>query len=117
MSTILRTVTDGEIVDSLSSWSEQVSLPCRQMYCSLENVDLVLAGLVQVNARLTFANPLFVIVATPRKIARFAQLGPPSPEKNGITAKKLSQETRTSNGMLPVMRPDAAGIDIGETEI
>ena len=32
-------------------------------------------------------------------------------------AKKRSEGTRTSNGMLPVMRPDAAGIDIGATEI
>jgi len=32
-------------------------------------------------------------------------------------AKKRNKETRTSNGMLPVMRPDAAGIDIGATEI
>ena len=32
-------------------------------------------------------------------------------------AKKRKKDAKTSNATLPVMRPDAAGIDIGATEI
>ena len=31
--------------------------------------------------------------------------------------RKRKKETKTNNAVLPVMRPDAAGIDIGATEI
>ena len=32
-------------------------------------------------------------------------------------ARKRKKDTKANNAMLPVMRPDAAGIDIGATEI
>ena len=32
-------------------------------------------------------------------------------------ARKDKQASKSSNAVLPVMRPDAAGIDIGATEI
>ena len=32
-------------------------------------------------------------------------------------ARKRKKEIKTNNAVLPVMRPDAAGIDIGATEI
>ncbi len=32
-------------------------------------------------------------------------------------ARKRKKDTKTANAVLPVMRPDAAGIDIGATEI
>ena len=32
-------------------------------------------------------------------------------------ARKRNKDTQMNNAVLPVMRPDAAGIDIGATEI
>jgi hypothetical protein len=34
-----------------------------------------------------------------------------------MARKKGQKQTRANNAVLPVMRPDAAGIDIGATEI
>jgi hypothetical protein len=34
-----------------------------------------------------------------------------------MARKKSNKQTRANNAVLPVMRPDAAGIDIGATEI
>ena len=34
-----------------------------------------------------------------------------------MVRKKANKQTRERNAVLPVMRPDAAGIDIGATEI
>ncbi len=34
-----------------------------------------------------------------------------------MARKKRTKESRASNAVLPMMRPDAAGIDIGATEI
>jgi len=66
----------------------------------------------------TFAGPLFVLVAIPiRRVPALRNSGRRLPARRWTMAKKRSKETRTSNGMLPVMRPDAAGIDIGATEI
>jgi hypothetical protein len=38
-------------------------------------------------------------------------------EEGGTVAKKRKKDTKASQAALPVMRPDAAGIDIGATEI
>jgi transposase len=69
-------------------------------------------------AVVTFAGSLFVLVAIPiRRVPVLRDSGRCSWQKEWTMAKKRNKETRTSNGMLPVMRPDAAGIDIGATEI
>lgn len=70
------------------------------------------------NAVVTFTSPLFVLVAIPiRRVPALRNSGRHLPARRWTMAKKRNKETRTSNGILPVMRPDAAGIDIGATEI
>src|SRR5579863_4259477 len=38
-------------------------------------------------------------------------------QKEMTMARKRKKDTKANNSMMPVMRPDAAGIDIGATEI
>lgn len=71
------------------------------------------------NAVVTFGGLLFWLAAIPfRRVPVFARLGPPSFGSGETTmARKRKKQTKTNNAVLPVMRPDAAGIDVGATEM
>src|SRR3954465_15419592 len=78
-------------------------------------VASLVPGLVD-NAVVTFGDWLYWSAAIPFRRVPVSRPGPSSPARRDAMARNR-RGRKAEGATLPVMRPDAAGIDIGATEI